>query len=654
MKQKNNIWVADFETITAETNYFKKYNKTGIVYGYLENLYNENLNHQFISIAEMLHFFTLRRVNHIIYFHNLSFDGVFILDWLGKNGYTLTDELEKEGHFSVFRTTGSKIYKIEMLFLPKGCKNPRKISFQCSKMILSSSVKALGKNVKISKFAEGEEEDENFYNREPENSLVDFYFKNTLYCEYCKRDVKIVIAALKDFFESIRVFLAKHDLEDNMIDVQNCITISGISLLLQRLMIEKIGMNPQDIYLQKLQDRIIMDQFTNGGLTINNYEYMGQDLQNVVGETIDLKSAYPAVMHDELPYGDLLYEKPEGDYVEFQEIHYDFIAAKNHKIPLLKNWNHKVGEVNYFLECSDYTTYLLKEEAETIEKLYYYTGKTIKNRYYFKKKAYLTTFIDEMFYYKEKYKKENELGKSHTFKILLNSGYGIHAKRFDFRMVLPFCAMDIIEKKKVEYKVVKNINLNEPHRHSYIPNNLLEVYEPILEGDIAVQTSHKGIANYITAKTRIKLMEGILHFGPKNFVYCDTDSLFLINLKREYIKEYCGDKLGDWEIEEKSFDAGYFLRPKLYETYRDGKKVKSGSAGIDKSKLDIKKIQQLHEVNIEKAVLIPLRVDGGIILQPADKMIKLNYEKIYHKQKITKDMKDYIDNINERLKNGKV
>lgn len=617
----NNVWVADFETITAETQYFKKHNKTGIVYGYVENIENPNWNYQFINIEDFLRYFTLRRCNHYIFFHNLSFDGVFILDWLGKNGYTCTETPEEEGHFSVFRTTGSKIYKIEVLFLPKGCKKPRRLIFQCSKMILSSSVKALGKNSKLEKFAEGEEEDENFYNREPENSLSEFYNKNKAYCEYCKRDVKIVISALKDFYKAIYDFLTTHGLQEYMKKIYKCITVSAISLQLQTLMLVKYGMKETEINLHKLSDRIIMDKFTNGGLTINNLTYKNMDLREVSGETIDLKSAYPAVMHGPLPYGDMLYEKPDGEYCTFQEIFYEKIEAKNHGIPLLKNWNHKGGESLYFTSQENYTTYLLKEEAETIEKLYDFQGKKIIKEYYFRLKPFLTQFIEDMFYYKEYYKSNNELGKSHTFKILLNSGYGIHAKRFDFSIVLPFNACDTITKKDVTYNICENIDLNKPDRHSYIPNNHLDAYKPEIDGDIHVTTSHKGIANYITSKTRIKLMEGMLHFGPENFVYCDTDSLFLINVDRDYIEKYCGSNLGDWEIEDKHFDSAIFIRPKLYETRKGGKIVKQGTAGIQKGKVDIQEVRKQEKTEIKNAVLIPYRVDGGIVLLPVSKII---------------------------------
>lgn len=651
----NNIWVADFETITSETEYFKKHKRTGIVYGYVENLDNPKWNTQFVNMWDFLNFFTTRRCNHYVFFHNLSFDGVFILDFLGKNGYSCVEQVEKEGEFAVFRTTGSKIYKIEVAFLPMGCKKIRKIFFQCSKLILSSSVKDLGKNVKMDKYEEGEEDDPNFYNREPESDLRTFYYKNKSYCEYCKRDVQIVIRALKDFYKAIYDFLEVEGLTEHMGKVFECMTISSLSLLLQKLMIEKQNLSIDGIYLHRVSDRLIMDKFTNGGLTINNLSYMGKDLSNVEGNIIDLKSAYPAVMHDRLPYGDMLFTKPDGvegiDYCVFQQIYYDAIWADGHNIPLLKNWNgHKP---NYFCVANEYTTYLLKEEAQAIESLYKYAGKKVIKEYFFVLKPYLTDFITKMFEYKEYYKKNGELGKSHTFKILLNSGYGIHAKRIDFKIVLPFSAEDTKTIKEIPYFICENIDLNEKNRHSYIPNNPLDAFKPEISEDLHIKTPHKGIANYITAKTRIKLIKGINHFKPENFVYCDTDSLFLINLKKDYIKQYCGDKLGDWELENKEFDKGYFERAKLYFVWEDGKLVKKGTAGVDASKIDIETLHKERQLEVKDACLIPLRVDGGLILETMDKLIKLENVLQDIDIKVSDSFKKFIAERNKNAKRNK-
>lgn len=194
----------------------------------------------------------------------------------------------------------------------------------------------------------------------------------------------------------------------------------------------------------------------------------------------------------------------------------------------------------------------------------------------------------------------------------------------DYMVVTPFNAMDQIEIKNITYNICDHIDLNKPDRHSYIPNNSLSAYKPLIDQDLHSEVAHKGIANYITAKTRIKIMEGIIHFGVENFAYCDTDSLFLINVDKQDILNYCGIELGDWELEEKDFNEALFLRSKLYATYKDGKLVKAGSAGLDKTKLNYQQIHKEKILDIEDAILAPHRVDGGIILLSMNKTIDIN------------------------------
>lgn len=664
MKQ-NNIYVADFETIIDTTKYYKKHKRSGIVYGYLENFVEPTKNFEFINIQDMFWYLTNQHKSDVlVFFHNLSFDGVFILDWLGKNGYTISDNLESEGHITVFRTTGSKIYSIEVAYKPRSCRKIRKIIFQCSLMILQSPVELLGRNVNLSKFEKEEKENPKFYCREPEASLSAFYAKNKDYCEYCKRDVRIVIASLKEFYNAIIAFLKEEEFEDKKIkQLYQRKTISSISLFLQCCMIEKQGLDVKSIFMKYPQDRVIMDQFTNGGLTLNNEDYRSLTLKNIKGNTIDLKSAYPAVMSGLLPYGDIKYEKPidyqhKHKWCCFQEIKYKRIWPKNHNIPLLKNWSHK-GD-NYFLQAENYTTYLLEDEAEVLEQLYNYEGKEIINQYWFELKDYLNRFIYKMYYHKENYKKLGELGKSHTFKIIMNSGYGIHAKRDDFKIVVPFQAEDIIERKEVEYNICNHIDLNKIDRHSYVPNNPLYAYAPNLsKGYGTLSISHKGIANYITSQTRIKIMKGILHFGPKHFLYCDTDSLFLMNVPQEKIDAYCGVNLGDWEEEvEKRFDECAFLRPKFYQTKKDEKVVKTGSAGLRKQNLPFDEIfdaelkavlfkEAQREYIVKNASKVPLRVDGGLILVDINKKITLSqYSDL---NKMTPERKKYVEELVKKV-----
>lgn len=657
-----NIFIADFETITENTKYFQENQRTGLTYGYFKHICLDGVEHEFNTMEGFFEGlstqFPYRKMK--VYFHNLSFDGVFILDWLGNNGYTLNEMLDKPKTFSVFRTTGSKIYQIKVKTQDK------LIVFLCSKMLLSSSVKALGKCVNIDKYQSESQETEEFYNVEPNNNLEQFIKDNQDYVLYCKRDVEIVRLSLLDFFESIAdmcdIFNATEDEKKNVLESP---TISQISLQMQILAAKQHGINKWELYIDHPVQRLIMDVFTNGGLTIANEEYRTKNIKDIEGHIIDLKSAYPAVMAGPLPYGKMYFEEPQPEYVPpcwecdcderdhnfcekfqgtncndmndkyleeyekygyctFYDVFYEEIKPKNHRIPLLKNWTPtNPSEPNYFLEATNYHTYLLKEEMEVLEQLYEFKGKKILDSFYFRLKPYLTDFVSKGFELKEKYKAEGNLAKSHTYKILLNSAYGIHAKRTDFKTVKEYKG-EVWEDKKKKYKLSENIDLNKEDRHSYIPNNPLYAYDlsHYLEGQYLV--AHKGIANYITAKTRVKLMKGILHFGPKNFVYCDTDSLFIINVPLEEIQKYCGKNLGDWEVEEKDFDQAIVMRSKNYQLYKEGKEIKQGAAGIKKGAIDLRNVKGGDAIEVIGASLVPHRVPGGLILTSINKILNFN------------------------------
>lgn len=620
-------WVADFETITPETEYFKKHSKTGITYGYIQNMKVSNWNCSFITIDRMLEYiFNHSKGNQEIYFHNLSFDGVFIVDWLGNNGYKIAKGkyvMEKE--FKIFRTTGSKIYNIRVGFLNATGKLLY-VNFKCSKEILSSSVKALGKNIKIDKFKAGQEEDEEFYNVEPMDNLRDFELKNKDYCEYCKRDVEIVRLSLIDFYIAIYDFLISINREFKFDKILSKPTIASISKELQLICAELKGLEPKDLEITSYEDRLLCDSATQGGLTLSNVLTTNEKLDNVRGVVIDLKSAYPAAMKGEIPFGQPLFKKPFGDsYCTFYKLKYTNIRPKNnHTVPLLKNWNNKdLKEGMYLLKVEGvYETHLLKEEMEALERLYEYDKKEIVLEYHFHTSDYLSKFIEKMFENKEVYKKIGNLAKSHCFKILLNSGYGVHAKRFDFGEIQPEEHDIYIDYRKREFKLNKSNNLNKPNRHSYIPNNPLYSYDA-MNCENWTGFSHKGLANFITAKTRAKIINSIADFGPENFLYCDTDSLFLINKTPEDVKPFCGEELGDWELEKDYFDSAIVLRAKLYKLSAHGKDIKVGAAGFDKSQLDFDKILEEQQITVKKASLVPLRVEGGLILTPIDKSLAL-------------------------------
>lgn len=636
IKLFTNMWVADFETIVVDTNYYKKHKKTRIVYGVLKNIQFPSLKHTFTNINDMFKFITMNRKNNqYIYFHYLTFDGGYILNWLGHNGFKAVEKVKHEQEFSVFRTTGKKIYKI-VVGVRNFQKKVIKITFLCSKELLNSSVKDLGKSVGLDKFQNDQENNPRFYVREPIDDVKEFERVNYDYCQYCERDVDIVINALIAFLLAIYDLTCERGYSCEFSTIRKSMTIAGMSFKLQLLELKKQGYDPDLLFMNDYEERMIMDDFTNGGLTILNEKFRKKSQKNLLGFMIDLQSAYPSIMRDYIPCGKMILQKPSDyspdNYAHFIKAKYTNIRAKGHTVPLLKNWNMNYRAHLYMLEVKgEYETRGLEQELALIEKVYEYDSKEIVFECWYKLFRPFTDYIDLLFEYKSKYKKTNP-ARSLAFKILLNAGYGVHAKRFDFRSVMVERSDNEYIINNKEYKVVEHIDLNKKDRLTYVPNNRFVATEYVNPALIGIY-NHKAVANYITAKTHCLLIMGMIHFGMEHFRYSDTDSLIIEGVPKEKVVAYCGKGIGKWELETwvgengkvyDHFDEIYIGRSKVYQLKCEGVVIKTRVAGISNpDQMDIEELEKHQSHEFKDAFLKMTMVDGGPILIPCAKKIEL-------------------------------
>ena len=65
--------------------------------------------------------------SHDLYFHNLKFDGKFIISWLLKNGFTYDDDLDNEKTFNTLITDTNIFYAIEICWSIKEERRKSKI-----------------------------------------------------------------------------------------------------------------------------------------------------------------------------------------------------------------------------------------------------------------------------------------------------------------------------------------------------------------------------------------------------------------------------------------------------------------------------------------------------------------------------------------------
>ena len=132
----------------------------------------------------------------------------------------------------------------------------------------------------------------------------------------------------------------------------------------------------------------------------------------------------------------------------------------------------------------------------------------------------------------------------------------------------------------------------------------------------------------ITAYSRLKLLNAIYDVGVENFVYCDTDSIFIIGKKENIPSSIKLDdyELGAWKVEYE-FKKGKILGAKRYVfSGENEEKTKNATSGIK-----LKKFSKFDEIErllndgivVEDAKLQKCKDDYGIYLKPVDVKLKI-------------------------------
>lgn len=215
--------------------------------------------------------------NCVVYFHNLKFDGEFIIYWLLTHNFKHVEKKEeiKERTFTTLISDKGQFYSI-VIYFKKGNKTVHKITIYDSLKIIPFSVEEIAKsfNLPISKL-------EIDYNKPRKKG----YELNKEEIEYIKNDVLIVAKALKVLFNENLTKMtegsnALHDFKE---------------------IITKSKFNHYFPILDKEVDKDIRQSY-KGGFTYLNPIYKEKDITEK-GVVLDVNSLYPSVMYEKkLPY----------------------------------------------------------------------------------------------------------------------------------------------------------------------------------------------------------------------------------------------------------------------------------------------------------------------------------------------------------------
>lgn len=482
------------------------------------------------SMDEFMEWCGDRCHNFELYFHNLKFDGCYIINWLLNNGFEwIEDKKDRaDNTFTTLITDMGQFFCITIYFQAHN-NHVNKITIKDSLKILNFSVERIAKDFEL-----------------PIRKLkIDYKAKREVghklteeEVAYIRNDVEIMSRALNIMFEN---GLTK-------------ITIASDALSSFK------DMTP---YFNKLFPVLPLEidndlrRAYKGGFTYLNPIYAGVDLGS--GYVLDKNSMYPSKMVNEfLPimwpqFFDGKYEEDDLYPLYIQRFTCSFKLKKG-KIPSIQIKNNPNFRVNEYIESSDgdlITLTLCKPDLELFLANYDVEDVVWQGGWKFQAmKGIFTNYVEHWTEQKIKAKKEHNGAMYLISKLMLNSLYGKFGQNPCGRSKRPFLLDGVLK-----------FALND-----------VEQRKPIFVA----------MAAFITAYARKDIIESaqkIREYGLKNYgydpwCYCDTDSLHVL-LKLEDLRKMRNEldiddyKLGAWKIESQ-FTRAKFLRQKCYIEENEG------------------------------------------------------------------------------------
>lgn len=542
MAKKKNIFVADFETTPLKEDCRVWAYAMANIY-YTDKLFYGNSIESFIEQIKYL------PNNSTVAFHNLKFDGQFIMNYLLHNGFKWANnksELFKENYFQFTINKTGQWYSGSVKF-DNGVKinfldTLKKLPFKVKEIAVSFDLEILkgdlDHDIIRPKFHQMTEEEK----------------------EYIDNDIKIVCEAIKLQYE--QGMTGKTIASDSLKDLKATIGSSRFENLFPILSNELY-------YNLKLAYR--------GGAT------MVSDLfsNRILGEGIvfDITSQYPwAMKYKPMPVGLPMFFK--GKYNQkfknkfplyIQHIKCEFELKKDH-LPTIQIKNDKRFKATEFLKDSQdevVDLYLTNIDLELFFDHYEVYSPEYIDGYMFQSiTGIFAPYID-----KHLYVKNTEKGGKRTLaKLKLNSPYGKFGADPDVTGKIGYLDEDGKNAFRSKDRVV------------YYDENGKKKVETLDELKEFGESVYIPVAIFVTSYGReltLRTAQKVYH----RFCYCDTDSIHLVGTDiPDEIKDLVHPKkLGYWK-HESTFKRAKFIRAKTYveEEYVNYKLDENGNRALDR------------------------------------------------------------------------
>lgn len=514
----------------------------------------------------------LENKNTKCYFHNLRFDGEFLISWLLFNGYKHVDRAQAKKEFDTLITDDGLFYQITVVF-DRLNKQYKKVTFYDSLKKLPFKVSEIAKAFKLK---DSKLEIDYRAPRAKDHVLTE----NEK--DYIIVDARIVAQGLHIQFEK---GLKK-------------MTIGADALSYYKDLIGKRTFEQWFPILPIELDSDIRRAYKGGYVYLNPIH---QGKRGLVGMTYDVNSLYPFAMHSSsgnyLPYGYPMYfegkYKPDEDYnLYIQHMKCTFELKPGH-VPTvqLKN-NRRYIETEYLTTSVDamgvdepVEMWLTNVDYQLLIDHYDIDNEEYINGYKFK--SAIGMFDEYIDYWMEI--KANSKGAMRTLaKLMLNNLYGKFAKNPKSCKKIPY----LDDAGIVRYEFGDE-----------------ELQDPV----------YTAMGAFITAYARNKTIRAAQENFDR-FIYCDTDSLHITGHDAPDNLDVHPTRLGAWK-HECSFTDSKFLRAKTYmETYDGVDHVTC--AGMPDNIKELVTYDNFTPGSTFDGKLMPRRYKGGIILEPTTFTIK--------------------------------
>lgn len=457
------------------------------------------------DIDSFINYCSLINESSSFYFHNLKFDGEFIIHYLLTHGFVHVNEKKLGANqFSTIISDLNVFYCIKVKF-----KEEVIISFFDSLKLLNFSVEEVAKafNLSIKKL-----EIDYKAKREKGHKITDEEK------EYLKHDVMIMSLALEKMFE--------------MKITRMTIASNAMNFFKDTISKKRFG----EWFKPPLYDKDLRQAY-KGGFTYLNEIYRGKEVKE--GIVLDVNSLYPSVMYySPMPYGEGIYF--DGKYVPdklynlyIQNITCQFRIKKD-MIPTIQIKNNlSFVPTEYLSSSNGESINLTLTNVDLKLFLEHYDIYDVSYNWGWKYKSSTKIFKSYIDYWNElkvKATKEGNKPLRTIAKLMLNSLYGKFAASPEGRSKIPYLDNNIVKYKLSEL---------EERTAYYLPISIF-------------------ITSWARDKT-IRSAQAVYH----RFIYADTDSLHLEGTDIPENLLISDTELGKWKIES-TFKRGKYLRQKCY------------------------------------------------------------------------------------------